>query len=153
VMGAQLTQNIAQQVQVAQPAQCIPDDAQAEMMYKSQAYSSSGGSAPYVQHGQFTVNTAGSSSSSTFSVSSTGNEYRMNNNNTNGASSSDPYNFTLPSGSRAPEIALPLASAAIAALLSSMQNNAQHQHQQQRPHEHHHHRMQHSVGAEKVACK
>jgi hypothetical protein len=148
-MGAQLTQNIAQQVQVAQPAQCIPDDAQAEMMYKSQAYSSSGGSAPYVQHGQFTVNTAGSSSSS---VNSTGNEY-CTNNNANGTSSSDPYNFTLPSGSRAPEIALPLASAAIAALLSSMQNNAQHQQQQQRPHDHHHHRMQHSVGSEKVACK
>lgn len=42
----------------------------------------------------------------------------------------DPAHFLLPSGCRAPEIALPLASAAIAALLSSMHTFAQNTHMQ-----------------------
>lgn len=99
VMGAQLTQNIAQQVQVQvqlappQPQQ-LPSEKQPTVTYTP---------AIHVPVSAPAVPASSSSGAAAFPASS------------------DPAQFRLPSGSKAPEIALPLASAAIAALLSSMQ--------------------------------
>jgi hypothetical protein len=106
VMGAHLTQNIAQQVQAQQPEKTLP------YMVPAPAYTPAASYAPAPEAGQ----------------------------------------FLLPSGSRAPEIAIPLASAAIAALLSSMQSFSQSHHaahlQQSRP------QAQHLAAIkEEVACK
>lgn len=125
VMGAQLTQNISQQVQVnvqvAQQAQQqqpqVPQQAQQPYLYVA-APASSAHAAPAVAQTNII--------------------------------SADPAHFLLPSGSRAPEIALPLASAAIAALLSSMQSFAQNTQMQM-------HLQQSSATSvpikEEVACK
>lgn len=97
VMGAQLTQNISQQVQVnVQVAQQQPQ-AQTSVQPMTAVAPSSSYAAP-APH--------------------------MN------LIDADPAHFLLPSGCRAPEIALPLASAAIAALLSSMHTFAQNTHMQ-----------------------
>eukprot|EP01032_Pedospumella_encystans_P017706 gene17707-20170_t len=103
VMGAQLTQNISQQVQVnvqvAQQAQQQQQQQPVQQMLVQQ---------PYLY-----VAAPASSAQAAPAVAQTN------------IISADPAHFLLPSGSRAPEIALPLASAAIAALLSSMQSFAQ----------------------------
>jgi len=101
VMGAQLTQNISQQVQVnVQVAQQAQQQLQQPVQQQVQQ--------PYLY-----VAAPASSAQAAPAVAQTN------------IISADPAHFLLPSGSRAPEIALPLASAAIAALLSSMQSFAQ----------------------------
>lgn len=107
VMGAHLTQNIAQQVQAQQQEKAVP------YMMPAPTYAPVA-SAPY-------------------------------------SAAPEAGQFLLPSGSRAPEIAIPLASAAIAALLSSMQSFSQsHQAHLQQPRP----QAQHlSAIKEEVACK
>lgn len=107
VMGAQLTQNISQQVSVQVQVQ---NQQQASPVPSAHSYNDmSKASQSY---------TAPSSSSYGANVSNT-------------STVSDAAHFLLPSGSRAPEIAIPLASAAIAALLSSMHSFSQNNLQQQ----------------------
>lgn len=102
VMGAQLTQNISQQVQVnVQVAQ------QSQLQQQQQSVQ------PQAQQPYLHVAAPPSSSYASPAIAQPN------------MISADPAHFLLPSGSRAPEIALPLASAAIAALLSSMQSFAQ----------------------------
>jgi hypothetical protein len=108
VMGAHLTQNIAQQVQGPQQEKAMP------YMVPTSTYTTTAAAAPYT-------------------------------------AAPEAGQFLLPSGSRAPEIAIPLASAAIAALLSSMQSFSQsHQAHLQQPRA----QAQHlSAIKEEVACK
>lgn len=100
VMGAQLTQSIAQQVQVQVHVSQQQQQPQVQLYVP---YTPAAGSTAAVQTQTQTQTSSSASSSSAYPLSS------------------DPAHFRLPSGSKAPEIAIPLASAAIAALLSSMQ--------------------------------
>jgi hypothetical protein len=96
VMGAQLTQSIAQQVQV-QVHVSQQSQSDKTQLVQPQLH------VPYVPTANAPAFAAPVSTAAPT------------------ASSTDPAHFRLPSGSKAPEIAIPLASAAIAALLSSMQ--------------------------------
>lgn len=122
VMGAQLTQNISQQVQVNVQV------AQQQAQTQTQTYTPT----PHMY--------VAPSNSSAYAAPAPVNLI-----------DADHTHFLLPSGSRAPEIALPLASAAIAALLSSMHTFAQNTHM---------HLQQQNMSAsnqvsikEEVACK
>eukprot|EP00600_Ochromonadales_sp_CCMP1393_P010104 CAMPEP_0174961030 /NCGR_PEP_ID=MMETSP0004_2-20121128/4020_1 /TAXON_ID=420556 /ORGANISM="Ochromonas sp., Strain CCMP1393" /LENGTH=583 /DNA_ID=CAMNT_0016209443 /DNA_START=176 /DNA_END=1927 /DNA_ORIENTATION=+ len=150
-MGAQLTQNIAQQTH----AQLLTQQEQEQEHEQSEAtvVPIADDAACKLSSSSFSPSSAMhppslSASTSTAVSAHSNNRYNNNNNNDDNSNSSHTTgggamavdemvaNYRLPSGSKAPEIALPLASAAIAALFSSMQRTSvmnvhQQQHQQQ----------------------
>lgn len=113
VMGAQLTQNIAQQVQVQ-----VHVSAQQEKEAAAAAAPLSL-SAPVAPAAGSQLQLQVPAVPAHFPVTPSYGQYQAQTGSS--SSTSDPSQFRLPSGSKAPEIAIPLASAAIAALLSSMQ--------------------------------